>query len=561
MGNPPASDRPDPASDGTFRRLAEHAGEVLIELGPRGDALYVSPSVRDVLGFEPEMLYRPGATTEQIHPEDRQRVVHGYARLLEAGGSLQVLHRVRHRDGDYRWVEDTARAIDVDGERRIVVVARDVTEHREIEEQIERQLWVERQIASFSGRFLSLGVADLDAALEEALVECARIAAAPRAYLFSLPPSGQGQGMKPAYYEFMGDGSPGWDRGRRPYLEARLRAGEVVHFCDPDDLPPEATLERENLRQRGIQAGLSIPILRDGEITGVFGFERTEPSPGWAPHEITLLTLVGEILISAIRRKQTEAALRESEARLAQAQKLEAVGRLAGGIAHDFNNLLTVILGFSRPLLADLAPDDPAREDVLEIHDAAERAAGLTRQLLTFSRRQAVESTWVDLDEKLSGLELLLRRLLGEDVRLVIERCGNLDAIEGDPHQLEQVVVNLAANARDAMPDGGELHISTANVSLGRDAVRMLGLSEPGSYVRLRVSDTGVGMDEATRAQIFDPFFTTKEPGQGTGLGLSIVYSVVERLGGAIEVEGGEAKGTTFTLWLPARRSDSRAPE
>jgi PAS domain S-box-containing protein len=543
----------DPASDGTFRRLAEHAGELLIELGPRGDALYVSPSVRDVLGHEPELWYRPGATTEMIHPDDRERVVHGYAGLLRSGGSLHVLHRVRHRAGHYRWVEDTARAVDVGSERRIVVVARDVTDHREIEEQIERQLWIERQIASFSRRFLALGADDLDAALEEALVECASIAAAPRAYLFSIPSGGHG--MEPAYYEFMGDGSPGWNGAPRPYFAARLLAGEVIHFLRPADLPPEAALEQQNLRERGIAAGLSIPILRDGEIIGVFGFERTESSQGWSPHEITLLTLVGEILTSAIRRKQTEAALRESEARLSQAQKLEAVGRLAGGIAHDFNNLLTVILGFSRPLLSELAPEDPARDDVLEIHDAAERAAGLTRQLLTFSRRQVVESTRVDLDEKLAGLEPLLRRMLGEDVRLVVERAEALDAIEGDPHQFEQVVMNLAANARDAMPDGGELRIVTSNQSLGREAARTLGVNGPGRFIRLVVSDTGQGMDDATRAQIFDPFFTTKDPGQGTGLGLSIVYSVIERLGGAIEVAGGVAKGTTFTIWLPATHS------
>ncbi|MFQ5415655.1 MAG: PAS domain S-box protein [Myxococcota bacterium] len=249
-------------------------------------------------------------------------------------------------------------------------------------------------------------------------------------------------------------------------------------------------------------------------------------------------------------RKAMEEALEASREQLLQSQKLEAVGRLAGGIAHDFNNLLTVILGFSRPLLKDLAAEDPTRADVQEIHAAAERAAALTRQLLTFSRRQVVESRGVDLNATITGLESILRRLLEDDIELVLDLDPGLGVVEGDPNQFEQVVVNIAVNARDAMPDGGRLRVRTTNETVDDVTARRLGLARAGEYVTLEMSDDGMGMSEETRAHIFDPFFTTKEPGRGTGLGLSIVFSVIERVGGAIAVEGTPGKGTAFTIYL-----------
>ena len=285
---------------------------------------------------------------------------------------------------------------------------------------------------------------------------------------------------------------------------------------------------------------------------------RRDPTQSWFDHDITLLRLIGEILASALGRKYAEGALRESESMLLQSQKLEAVGRLAGGIAHDFNNLLTVILGFSRPLLRELPEGDPVREDVQEIYAAAERAASLTRQLLTFSRRQAVDEQVVDLNAMLSGLETLLERLLREDVELALELCSDLAAVKGDTHQFEQVVINLVVNARDAMPDGGTLRIATRNQSLDGPHAHRIGLSGAGRYVVLSVLDSGQGMDEDTRAHIFDPFFTTKEPGKGTGLGLSIVYSVVEQASGAIHVEGGSVQGNDLRDLASGRGGERR---
>ena len=240
------------------------------------------------------------------------------------------------------------------------------------------------------------------------------------------------------------------------------------------------------------------------------------------------------------------------EAQLRQAQKMEGVGRLASGIAHDFNNLLTVINGMSDLLLAQGSPEDPAHEDVLEIRRAGERAATLTRQLLAFSRQQILEPRVMNLATVVAGMESLLRRLLGEDVDLVVVPTPGLGQVKADPGQIEQVITNLAVNARDAMPQGGRLTIETQNITIDAVYARQHGMAvPPGSYVMLAVSDSGVGMDEATRARIFEPFFTTKGPGKGTGLGLSTVYGIVKQSHGFIWVYTEVGQGTSFKVYLP----------
>ncbi len=255
-------------------------------------------------------------------------------------------------------------------------------------------------------------------------------------------------------------------------------------------------------------------------------------------------------------RKRAEEALRQSEKQFRQSQKMEAVGRLAGGIAHDFNNLLTVIMGYSQVLLTELGPQHPLCGKIEETLKAGEKAATLIRQLLTFSSKQSLDPKVLSLNTAVMSLESLLRRLIGEDIRLVCTLDPTNGRLRADQAQLEQVLVNLVVNARDAMPKGGTLTIDTAQVELTRSPVYHLTPILPGPYVRLTVSDTGCGMDRKTQSHIFEPFFTTKGEGKGSGLGLSTVYGIVTQCGGAIDVTSRVGHGTRFDLYFPSAESD-----
>ena len=261
----------------------------------------------------------------------------------------------------------------------------------------------------------------------------------------------------------------------------------------------------------------------------------------------------------ALYRHQMEKELEAKEAQLHQSQKMEAIGQLAAGVAHDFNNLITIISGYSQLLMKMLDPEDPKRASVEEIDGAAQRAAGLVNQLLAFSRRQPTEPKRLDLNEMVTGVEKMLRRLIGESIELVVQLAPEAMGVHADPVQVEQVLINLAVNARDAMPQGGRLTFETARVDLDPPFVESRPGMRPGAHVVLTVRDTGIGMDEPTRSRLFEPFFTTKEVGKGTGLGLSTVYGIVQQANGHIQVHSQPGKGSTFQVYLPYHREAADA--
>ncbi len=313
-------------------------------------------------------------------------------------------------------------------------------------------------------------------------------------------------------------------------------------------LPPP---EQDGLLDQGILSVAVVPISVEGELWGFIGFDVCAAERDWDEPETEALSTAARILGEAIARERAETARARLEDQLRQSQKMEAVGRLAGGVAHDFNNLLTTILGYSELLLDGLAAGDPRRNGVAEIVRASRSATVLTQRLLVFSRKQVLKPEVLDLNAVVGNLEGMLRRLIGEDLEFTVQLGARPANIHADRVQVEQVVMNLAVNARDAMPRGGRLTIATADRRISAaDAIRDPSAAS-GDFVVLSISDTGHGMTPEVKARIFEPFFTTKDPGKGTGLGLSTVYGIVRQSEGHIRVESEPAHGTRFDVLFP----------
>ena len=356
-----------------------------------------------------------------------------------------------------------------------------------------------------------------------------------------------------------------------PIAYSRISDGEVIDCND-------AFLRLTGLARQAV-LGKSItelkiwpsPSERVALVDRVLGGDRT-------PSEVSLLNAVGEprtFLMSGVKldvggegsllmiaqditeAKKASFDRDKLEEQLRHSQKMEAIGSLAGGVAHDFNNLLSVILSYTGFALSGLREGDPLRDDLLEVSKAGQRAVALTRQLLAFGRKQVLEPRVVDLNQICLDLEKMLRRLIGEDIELKQVLLPGLGPVQADPGQLEQVIMNLAVNARDAMPRGGRLTFETSNVVLDEAWAAAHADGEAGQYVQLAITDTGSGMDLATQQRVFEPFFTTKEKGKGTGLGLSMVYGIVHQSGGSVTLSSELGRGTTFRVYLP-RLTDVR---
>jgi PAS domain S-box-containing protein len=487
--------------------LFEESGDALFLFDPDTEVLIdVNPMAERLSGFPcRELLRRP------VTYLFRSAAPAGLSRLRTAFKATGQFHAqddflLRHRqDGVWVPVNVTATRLHARPKTLGLITARDVSERRRLEEESLRLAAIVQSSEdavigeSLDGTILSWNPA------AEWLYGYTAAEAVGRDLFFLVPPDAE--------------------RRLRDVME-RVRRGEHV--------PPSDELRRRKDGQFvPVSVSRSAIRDRDGRVVGTAAFHRS------------------------IRDR-----LRlEEEVR--QAQKMEAVGQLAGGVAHDFNNLLTVINGYASLLLGMPDLGAAARSFVEEIHKAGERSAALTAQLLAFSRRQVLEPKVVNLNDRVRGVVTMLRRLIGEDVALTTRLDPDLGHVKADPGQLEQVLINLAVNARDAMPAGGRLTIETANVDLDEAEAERRPEVRPGRYVQLTVGDTGVGMDDATKAHIFEPFFTTKGPGKGTGLGLAVVHGVVAQSGGHVVVVSAVGRGSTFRIYLPRLEQpwEAGAPE
>lgn len=483
------------ASENRFRAMVEKSFETIILVAADGAILYRSPAASNVLGYSHEEDIGRCAF-DLLHPEDEAEVREKFARLLATPGGFETsILRGRHKDGSWRWLEAIATNLLHDPSVNAVVVNfRDITSRQQAEEENRKHQEVLQTV--FDQIPVMVCFFDMAGRLQ----------------------------MVNRHWESVF----GW-------TQEEARGRDILADLYPD--PEYRSLVRGYIQN---------------------------PPPGWAELRThtrdgrTLDTLWAHVVLSdgtSIGFGQDVTEMRRLEAQLRQSQKMEALGKLAGGVAHDFNNLLTVISGYSEILLEELAEDAPSREPVEEIAAAAQRAAAFTRQLLAFSRKQMLAPKKLDLNNTIREAEKMLRRVIGEDIQLETSFAPNLAPITADPSQLEQVLLNLAVNARDAMPQGGKLLIETELVVFDEFSPTIPADVSPGRYVLLTVTDTGCGMSEEIRRHAFEPFFTNKGPGKGTGLGLAVVHGVIKQSGGHVEVFSELGKGTSFKIFLPCVES------
>jgi two-component system, cell cycle sensor histidine kinase and response regulator CckA len=469
---------------------------------------FTSDYIETMTGYSTqEWLAEPNFWLKIIHPEDKQRIKRILARGRSHGTGGTFEFRWIARDGRIVWVEAHTVIITNDEGKPIGLrgVAMDITERKRAEQEHKKSEERYREVVENAHDMIY--VRDLEGNYISINQASERITGYPREELLKMNFL---QMVAPEYLE----------QARR--MSARKLAGEEAKAYDLEMVAKDG-------RRIAVEVNTRV-MFQDGIAVGIQGIAR----------DVT-------------ERKHLEAQLRQS-------QKMEAVGQLAGGIAHDFNNLLTAITGYSELTMRTLQSADPLCQNLEEIKRAGDRAAALTRQLLAFSRKQVLQPKVLNLNTVVADLEKMLRRLIGENIDLKTGLGSELWRIKADPGQIEQVIVNLAVNARDAMIRGGKLTIQTRNVLLEEDYATHQLTIIPGAYVMLTISDTGMGMDATTQARIFEPFFTTKEAGRGTGLGLSTVYGIIEQSGGAIRVYSEIGQGTTFKIYLP-RVEEAQMPE
>ena len=495
-----------------------------------------------------------------VHPDDIDRAEREINEHMASGKGYSLEIRMRTKPGEWRWIQTCGTTVEWDtGGRPVRMVGThfDITERKQAEFRLGQ---LNRELRAISECNQILVRAKDEHTLFHDICQIICTVAGYRMAWVGLVEHDEAKTVRPVAWAgeeegYLATAHITWaddERGQGP-TGAAIRIGTTCYIqdCRTDS---RFFPWREEALRRGYWSTIALPLVgSEGTALGALMIYAAEADP-FTPEEIHLLEeLAGDLAfgIESLRnraeRDQHEQERQRLETQLRQAQKMEAIGRLAGGISHDFNNLLTVINGYTDLALADLRPEDPLQPVLTAIQEAGQRAADLTRQLLLFSRKAIMQPRVLNLNELISRIIHILQRIVGEDIRLELALAPDLWLIKIDPSQIEQVLMNLVVNARDAMPRGGDLHIATRNIATTERA----DVLADSDWVQIMIRDSGVGMDEATQAQIFEPFFTTKGPDKGTGLGLSIVYGIVTQAGGRIEVQSRSGAGTVFLITLP----------
>ncbi len=522
---------------------------------------FVSDQAERLLGYPVEQWTEPGFWAAHLHPEDRWAVA-ACVTSTAAGRSHVLEYRMVARDRRVVWLHDIVNVAVEDGRPvKIRGLMVEITERREAEMALRASS--ERyanQRAALTGltRSRVLQTADVGAALREITETAARTLGVGRVSVWRFNHARTGIVCCDLYEVATGRHLEGMELAAAtfPAYFRAIATSEVVAVEHAESDPRTCEFTESYLVPFGITAMLDAPIQVDGELDGVLCHEQIGTPRAWTPDEQSFAVSTANLVSLAIAQSER----RQIEQRFRQSQKMEAFGQLAGGVAHDFNNLLQIVLMQAEIAMTTDGVPAEALEAVTDIELAAQRGSSLTRQLLAFSRRQVIQARAIDLNKVVTSLVQMLVRILGEDIRIDVQLHRSTLVTHADPGMIDQVLMNLVVNARDAMAAGGVLVIGTFEQELDVLQARLMGDAAPGSYVGLRVTDSGCGIPPDNLARIFEPFFTTKGPGKGTGLGLATVFGIVKQHRGVVHVESDVGRGTTVSVLLPAGTSSDVAP-
>lgn len=426
---------------------------------------------------------------------------------------------------------------------------------QKIEEKLKYHIELEQVIFNISSRLINLPSDEIEKEIENSLKLIGEFTKSHIVYLFIFDKDVKTVKL----YEWCNEGITSRKKifqnlsaDSFPWGMNQLKNGEPLHILSVADMPEQAAKGRQLLEAQGVHSVVFVPMFLKNNFIGSLGLLSLNKDKTWVEEDFRLLKMLSQIFLNTLERKNMDEKLKKNNEQMRHVQKMEAIGRLAGGVAHEFNNLLTTIHGYTQLGMMEIKPEQLLYEYLKEIESASIRAASLTRQLLIFSHQHLTSFVLLNINTTIEEIFKMLKRIIGEDILINIELEPMLWPVNGDTASLSQVIMNLAINAKEAMPHGGTLFIKTNNIILDEVNVSFSSEIQPGKYVCISITDTGIGMSQELISKIFDPFFTTKGMAIAPGLGLSVVYGIIRQHKGSINVYSEQVKGTTFTIYLPA---------